>query len=64
MHGLRGKILPARHKMVAHADRAAIRKGEPLGAADWKDRDGFWSSLKTFVNVLNERSLGTRTTLT
>jgi hypothetical protein len=59
MDGFRKKILPARHKIVAHADRAAIRKGEPLGAAEWKEWEHFWSALKTFVNVLNERALGT-----
>jgi AbiU2 len=30
----RKKIKPARDKLVAHADRAAIRNGQPLGNGD------------------------------
>jgi hypothetical protein len=37
MNKLRTKILPARNKLGAHADRAVILKGEPLGAASWKE---------------------------
>jgi AbiU2 len=54
----RAKIKPARDKFIAHADRDAIRKGKSLGMATWQEWDEFWSSLKTFVNVLNEQALG------
>jgi len=59
MNAHRAKIKPARDKFVAHADRAAIRKGQPLGMATWQEWDSFWSALKSFVNVLNEKVLGT-----
>lgn len=55
---LRTKIKPARNKLVAHADRDAIRKGTPLGYATWQEGDEFWTALKTFVRVLNEKCLG------
>lgn len=58
MDNLRGKILPARHKLGAHADREVVRKGEPLGAASWKEWDEFWSVLADFVRALNEKRLG------
>jgi hypothetical protein len=58
MNKLRAKILPARNKFVAHADREAIRKGKPLGMATWQEWDEFWSALKTFVRILNEKTLG------
>src|SRR5262249_38621072 len=51
-------ILPARNKLGAHADRDVIRKGKPLGAASWKEWDGFWSALERFVRVLNEKTTG------
>lgn len=59
MYKLRDKIKPARNKLIAHADRNAIRKGVPLGYATWPEWDEFWSALTTFVRVLNEKVLGT-----
>lgn len=58
MNKLRVKVLPARNKLGAHADRAVILKGEPLGAASWKEWDDFWSALQEFVRVLNEATTG------
>jgi len=58
MNNLRIKILPARNKLGAHADRAVIVKGEPLGAASWKEWDEFWSALQDFVRILNEKTIG------
>jgi AbiU2 len=58
MNKLRVKILPARNKLGAHADRAVILKGEPLGAASWKEWDEFWSALQDFVRILNEKTTG------
>jgi hypothetical protein len=55
---LRVKILPARNKLGAHADRAVILKGEPLGAASWKEWGDFWSALQDFVRILNEKTFG------
>jgi hypothetical protein len=59
MKKLRTKILPARNKLGAHADREVIRKGKPLGAASWQEWDDFWSALEQFVRILNEKAKGT-----
>ncbi len=58
MKKLRKKILPARHKLAAHADRETIRSGKPLGTASWQEWDDFWSALATFVRLLNEKKKG------
>lgn len=58
MKKLRKIILPARHKLVAHADRDTIRQGKPLGAASWKEWDEFWSTLADFVRLLNMKKMG------
>jgi hypothetical protein len=55
----RKKIQPARHKLIAHVDREVIRQGKPLGQASWKEWDDFWAVLKRFINILNEKVLGT-----
>jgi hypothetical protein len=55
---LRAKILPARNTLGAHADRAVILKGEPLGAASWQEWDDFWAALQDFVRILNEQMKG------
>jgi hypothetical protein len=52
---LRKKILPARNKLVAHADSEAIRQGKPLGQASWTDWDGFWIALKSSSAFLTRR---------
>jgi len=58
MNKHRQKIKPARDKYVAHADRDAIRKGQPLGMATWQEWDEFWTALRTFVRALNQKALG------
>jgi hypothetical protein len=58
MKKLRKKILPARHKLAAHADRDAIREGKPLGAASWQEWNDFWSALADFVRILNQKKIG------
>jgi len=55
---LREKIEPARNKIVAHADRAVVRKGEALGKASWEDWSDFWAALEEFVNILNLKTNG------
>lgn len=39
MQKLREKVKPARDKLAAHADRDAVRKGEPLGEASFQEWD-------------------------
>ena len=58
MKKLRKKIEPARHKLVAHADRETIRSGKPLDGASWQEWDDFWTALADFVRVLNEKVVG------
>ncbi len=58
MEKLREKILPARNKFAAHADREAVRSGKPLGEASWEQWEDFWSALREFVNVINEKTTG------
>jgi hypothetical protein len=58
MQKLRAKIVPARNKLAAHADREAIRNGKPLGFASFEEWDEFWSNLQDFVRMLNEKTIG------
>jgi hypothetical protein len=58
MKKLRTKILPARHKLGAHADRNVVRKGQVLGKASFEEWEGFWSALKDFVRIINEKTTG------
>jgi hypothetical protein len=58
MQKLREKILPARNKLAAHADRDAIRGGKPLGHASFEEWEDFWSTLQDFVRILNEKMIG------
>jgi hypothetical protein len=55
----RYRLLPARNKLGAHADRITIKKGEPLGAAKWDEWDQFWIDLSAFVSLLHEHVFGT-----
>lgn len=59
MQKLRDKILPARNKLAAHADRDAIRAGQPLGEASFVEWNDFWSALQDFVRIINEKVVGT-----
>ncbi len=56
----RKKIVLARNKLAAHADRVVILKGEPLATASWAEWDDFWSALRDFVRILNEKTTGKR----
>jgi hypothetical protein len=58
MKKLRIKILPARNKLGAHADRDVIRKGKVLGQASFQEWEDFWSALKDFVRIINEKTTG------
>jgi hypothetical protein len=57
MKPFRTKILPARNKLAAHADRAAVG-GAALGKASWQEWAQFWSDLADFVGTLNEQMKG------
>jgi hypothetical protein len=54
----RGRIVPARNKLTAHADLETIMAGEPLGTATWPQWHRFWSDLGEFVSLVHEQVLG------
>ena len=58
MNKLRKKVLPARSKLAAHADRFVIQEGEPLETATWAEWDDFWSALREFIRILNDKMTG------
>lgn len=55
----RTKLLPARNKFIAHAGRAAVLAGHPLGAAPQSDWDNFWEDLEALVCIIHEKVVGT-----
>jgi hypothetical protein len=57
MKPFRTKIVPARNKLAAHTDRTAV-SGPPLGTASWEEWAQFWSALRDFVRILNEKTTG------
>jgi hypothetical protein len=57
MKPFRTKIVTARNKLAAHADRAAV-SGPALGTASWEEWDKFWTDLADFVRTLNEITTG------
>ena len=54
----RKKLLPARHKLVAHVDRDIVTKGAVLPAGTWAEWEAFWSDLRAFVHILNQATTG------
>jgi len=58
MQAFREKILPARHKLISHLDRAAILAGHPLGAANDEDWSQFWLDLQDFIYIVHREVIG------
>jgi hypothetical protein len=58
MQAFRQKILPARHKLISHADRAAILAGRSLGAATDKEWGQFWLDLQDFICIVHRKVIG------
>jgi len=54
----RQKLLPARNKLISHADRDAILAGDKLGGAPQAEWDQFWLDLEELVNIIHERVTG------
>jgi AbiU2 len=54
MHAFRGKIAPARNKLIGHLDRKSVLDGEELGGADKCDWDRFWLDLQDFVHIMHK----------
>ena len=49
----RAKVLPARHKRIAHRDRLYALDESPLGVAKIYEFEKFISNLEKFVNLIN-----------
>jgi AbiU2 len=58
MQEFRQKILPARHKLIAHLDRAAILAARPLGAATDDEWNQFWLDLQEFIYIVHRKVTG------
>jgi hypothetical protein len=50
----RQKLLPARHKRIAHADRAAAHDVASYGKATNDEWNGFWAELRELVSTFYE----------
>lgn len=46
----RGKIQPARHKLIVHLDIKTVQSGNVLGVTDEGDFDAFFSDLQSFTD--------------
>jgi hypothetical protein len=55
----RKKLLPARHKRIAHSDRSAAFSKEAYGAAPQEDWNQFWLDLQDLVDVIHRKVVGT-----
>jgi hypothetical protein len=58
LEGFRQRILPARNKLISHADRSAILAGQPLGAASDAEWNEFWRDLQELVSIIHAKVLG------
>ena len=55
MQAFRQKILPARHKLISHLDRAAILAARPLDAATDEEWSQFWLDLQDFICIVHRK---------
>ncbi len=60
LQDFRKKLLPARNKLISHADRDAILAGVPLGGATEYEWSGFWRDLQELVCIIHEKVLSKR----
>jgi hypothetical protein len=64
LHDFRQKVVPARNKIISHADRAAIHAGVNLGSvpdSEWKQ---FWLDLRDVVSIIHKHAHGTEFDIT
>jgi hypothetical protein len=59
LQAFRQKLLPARNKLISHADRAAIMAGHALGGVPDADWEKFWLELDELVGIIHETFAGT-----
>jgi hypothetical protein len=60
LKAFRQKLLPARNKLISHADRDAILAGQVLGGVLKSEWDEFWLNLQDLICIIYEKVLGTR----
>jgi hypothetical protein len=53
IHLIRPYVAPARNKIIAHSDKAAVLSGEVLGAFPKEVEDDFWNGLEQFVDAIH-----------
>jgi hypothetical protein len=58
LSAFRAKVLPARNKLISHADRQANRAGIPLGKASDEEWDCFWRHLQEVVTIIHDKVVG------
>ena len=58
LSAFRVKVLPARNKLISHADREASRVGTPLGQASDEEWANFWMQLQEIVTIIHEKVIG------
>ncbi len=59
LQAFRNRLLPARNKLISHADRAAILGRASLGGVPDNAWDEFWIDLQDFVGIIYEKAVGT-----
>lgn len=59
LQAFRQKLLPARNKLISHADRDAILAGHALGGASQSEWNQFWLDLQDVVCIIYEKVFGT-----
>jgi hypothetical protein len=55
--GFRELILPARNRFISHLDLAAVRLGDPLGAASTDKWKQFWVDLQDFLDLMHQHHI-------
>jgi hypothetical protein len=60
LEAFRKKLVPARNKLIAHLDRAAILAARPLGAATNDEWNQFWLDLQDFIEIVYRKVTGLR----
>ncbi len=60
LQDFRAKLLPARNKLISHADRDANVAGSALGGASQHEWNQFWLDLQDVVCIIHEKAVGWR----
>lgn len=59
LQAFRVKLLPARNKLISHADRSAILAGQNLGGVPQSEWNEFWINLQDAVCIIYQEVFGT-----